>query len=203
MSVSSSHSRSISVRSKVFLDHGNVEYVYEGRQRRCKCRLKSPRYTSWTETNPGRGFYGCPNFGKKTCNFIEWHDEPMSNRAIDVILELKGERKALKIELEQRKEPRGQDKLTVDSSEASTRENEELMILKEDYGMRCSRDRENAESRYVRCEMQELKEGMREWEKKLDDFVKLASKKEQGFQMFFLFSVVVCLLCLCLWVVHF
>ncbi|GLT26405.1 hypothetical protein SLA2020_014740 [Shorea laevis] len=124
----------------------------------------------------------------------------MSSRAIDVILELKGEREALKIELEeQRKEPRGRDKLTVDSSEASTRENEELMILKADYGMRCSRDRENAESRYVRGEVQELKEAMREWEQKLDDFVKLAAKKEQGFQMFFLFSVVVCLLCLCLW----
>ncbi|GLT59633.1 hypothetical protein SLA2020_324410 [Shorea laevis] len=129
----------------------------------------------------------------------------MSNRAIDIILELKGEREALKTELEeQRKEPRGRDKLTVDSSEASTRENEELMILKEDYGMRCSRDRENAESRYVSGEVQELKEAMREWEQKLDEFVKLATaKKEHGFQMFFLFSVVVCLLCLCLWVVHF
>ncbi|GKV18016.1 hypothetical protein SLEP1_g28448 [Rubroshorea leprosula] len=166
MFVSSSHSRFVSVRSKVFLDCGNAEYVYEGHQRHCKCGLKSLRYTSWTETNPERRFYGCPNFGKKdsngdllkTYNFIEWHDEPMSSRAIDVILELKGEREALKTELEQRKEPRGRDKLTVDSSEASTRENEELMILKEDYGMRCSRDKENAESRYVRDEVQELKE---------------------------------------------
>ncbi|GLT28099.1 hypothetical protein SLA2020_030550 [Shorea laevis] len=66
----------------------------------------------------------------------------MSNRAIDVILELKGERKALKTELEQTKEPGGRDKLTMDGSEASTGENEELMILKEDYGIRCSRDRE-------------------------------------------------------------
>ncbi|GLT40158.1 hypothetical protein SLA2020_143130 [Shorea laevis] len=89
----------------------------------------------------------------------------MSSRAIDVILELKGEREALKTELEEkRKEPRGRDKLTVDSGEASTRENEELMILKEDYGMRCSRDRENPESRYVKGEVQELKEAMREWE---------------------------------------
>ncbi|GLT75033.1 hypothetical protein SLA2020_467880 [Shorea laevis] len=102
----------------------------------------------------------------------------MSSRAIDVILELKGEREALKIELEQKKELGGRDKVTVDGSEDSTRENEELMILKEDYGMRCSRDRENAELRYVRGEVQELKEGMREWEKKLDDFVKLAAKKK-------------------------
>ncbi|GLT57086.1 hypothetical protein SLA2020_300850 [Shorea laevis] len=67
----------------------------------------------------------------------------MSSRATDVILELKGKREALKTELEQRKELGGRDKLTVDGCEASTGENEELMILKEDYGMRCLREGEN------------------------------------------------------------
>ncbi|GKU97781.1 hypothetical protein SLEP1_g10872 [Rubroshorea leprosula] len=63
----------------------------------------------------------------------------MSSKAIEVILELKGEREPLKTKLEQMEEPRGQDKWRVDSSEASIEENKELMFLTKDYGMSCSR----------------------------------------------------------------
>lgn len=47
---------------------------------------------SWTYEYPGRRFHGCGNFKvmrKKRCNYFEWFDEDMSNRAKDVIRSLK------------------------------------------------------------------------------------------------------------------
>ncbi|XP_057765916.1 uncharacterized protein LOC130986504 [Salvia miltiorrhiza] len=52
-------------------------------------RLKSPIRTSWTEDNPGRRFYGCQNWKTKKCRFFKWYDEPMGERAIEVINELR------------------------------------------------------------------------------------------------------------------
>ncbi|XP_057801807.1 uncharacterized protein LOC131016971 [Salvia miltiorrhiza] len=69
---------------------------YEGDSRYCFCvnegkRLKAPIRTSWTEDNPGRRFYGCKNWKTKKCRYFKWHDEPMGERAIEVINELKNE----------------------------------------------------------------------------------------------------------------
>ncbi|XP_057768008.1 uncharacterized protein LOC130988235 [Salvia miltiorrhiza] len=47
--------------------------------------------TSWTEDNPGRRFYGCRNWKTKNCGYFDWMDEPMSERAKEVINDLKRE----------------------------------------------------------------------------------------------------------------
>ncbi|XP_058722190.1 uncharacterized protein At4g04775-like [Vicia villosa] len=59
---------------------------------RCWCGLESPLMTSWTYENPGRRFHGCGNFKvmkRKGCNYFQWVDEDMSNRAKDLIRTLK------------------------------------------------------------------------------------------------------------------
>ncbi|CAI0432407.1 unnamed protein product, partial [Linum tenue] len=40
----------------------------------CKCKLPALVQTSGTELNPGRQFYGCPNWmdPKGGCNFFRW-----------------------------------------------------------------------------------------------------------------------------------
>ncbi|XP_057801455.1 uncharacterized protein LOC131016752 [Salvia miltiorrhiza] len=70
-------------------EHGS-NYVY------CRCefegrRLQAPRITSWTDDNPGRRFYGCRNWRMKNCGFFVWYDEPMCERAREVINYLKNE----------------------------------------------------------------------------------------------------------------
>ncbi|XP_057775181.1 uncharacterized protein LOC130994166 [Salvia miltiorrhiza] len=62
----------------------------------CHCeigskRLKALRMTSWTNDIPGRRFYGCRNWKTKNCGFFDWYDEPMSERAREVINHLKNE----------------------------------------------------------------------------------------------------------------
>nr|XP_004488631.1 uncharacterized protein LOC101512886 [Cicer arietinum] len=70
----------------------------------CLCGLESPLCTSWTSENPGRRFHGCGFYklqgtscfaamlfqlqGKKSCNFFDWFDEPMTERAKEVIMSL-------------------------------------------------------------------------------------------------------------------
>ncbi|KAJ9542236.1 hypothetical protein OSB04_028742, partial [Centaurea solstitialis] len=46
----------------------------------CYCGDKMKLRTSWTSTNPGRRFLGCPNFecGKK-CNMFYWVDDELPN----------------------------------------------------------------------------------------------------------------------------
>ncbi|XP_058775893.1 uncharacterized protein At4g04775-like [Vicia villosa] len=59
---------------------------------KCWCEIESPLMTSWTYENPGRRFHGCGNYkvmGKKGCNYFEWVDDDMSNRAKDMIRYLK------------------------------------------------------------------------------------------------------------------
>ncbi|XP_061347348.1 uncharacterized protein At4g04775-like [Gastrolobium bilobum] len=45
--------------------------------RRCKCGRQTIVYTSKTERNPNRAFFGCPNFKDKKpfCNFLRWVDD--------------------------------------------------------------------------------------------------------------------------------
>ncbi|OMO72776.1 Zinc finger, GRF-type [Corchorus olitorius] len=75
-----------------------VEWDYGGDPIMCFCHKIAPRWTSWTNGNPGRRFYGCPKFleGKPYCKkFHVWHDESFPDRAKEVILELKDREKLL------------------------------------------------------------------------------------------------------------
>ncbi|KAK8523230.1 hypothetical protein V6N12_047758 [Hibiscus sabdariffa] len=56
----------------------------------CNCGIPAEMRTSWTKANPGRRFFGCPNFGKKTrkCHFFKWFDPEIDDRPRVVILGL-------------------------------------------------------------------------------------------------------------------
>ena len=59
----------------------------------CECGDICGLWTSWTETNPGRRFIGCPNYrGRNKCNFFHWWDP---DRNVELykgkIVELKNE----------------------------------------------------------------------------------------------------------------
>ncbi|XP_050222581.1 uncharacterized protein LOC126672670 [Mercurialis annua] len=63
-------------------------YEYDGGDRYCRCYSNpiARVYTSWTEKNPGRRFYGCRSYKRGGgCDFFEWFEEPMSDRAKTVI----------------------------------------------------------------------------------------------------------------------
>ncbi|CAH9113373.1 unnamed protein product [Cuscuta epithymum] len=92
---------SIQIESKTF--SFSVEFHYPCQPRYCKCRMrngmpvKASLWTSWTDKNQGRRFYGCPNYESDSCGFFEWHDEPLTGRAKVVINELKLENKQLRL----------------------------------------------------------------------------------------------------------
>ncbi|KAL0002023.1 hypothetical protein SO802_015804 [Lithocarpus litseifolius] len=48
---------------------------------RCYCAKKPVLVVSWTANNPGRRFYGCPNYwvGQK-CKFFQWRDDEICER---------------------------------------------------------------------------------------------------------------------------
>lgn len=78
----------------------------------CYCGIDSPMRTSWSDSNPGRRFFGCNNYGVyeclfsfiilisscdyytckfqtgNACSFFIWIDPPMQPRAKAVILGL-------------------------------------------------------------------------------------------------------------------
>ncbi|RAL46964.1 hypothetical protein DM860_016598 [Cuscuta australis] len=69
----------------------------------CRCREPVVWKTSWTDSNPGRRFVGCLNYGTpKFCQFMEWRDPEVHPRYRDVILGLL--RKAENIREEKPKE---------------------------------------------------------------------------------------------------
>ncbi|KAL0421249.1 UNVERIFIED_CONTAM: hypothetical protein Slati_3147800 [Sesamum latifolium] len=43
----------------------------------CFCGIRAPLRTSWTNDNPGRRFYSCPNCKSGGCRFFTWDDPPM------------------------------------------------------------------------------------------------------------------------------
>jgi hypothetical protein len=57
--------------------------------------------TSWTETNPSRRYFGCPNFRYGThCKFFEWVDKgEVDARSCQVIPELRARNIRLETEL--------------------------------------------------------------------------------------------------------
>ncbi|XP_050241862.1 uncharacterized protein LOC126690777 [Quercus robur] len=48
---------------------------------RCFCSERPVVVVSWTSDNPGRRFYGCPNYwvGRK-CKFFQWLDDEICER---------------------------------------------------------------------------------------------------------------------------
>ncbi|KAK9989033.1 hypothetical protein SO802_029272 [Lithocarpus litseifolius] len=78
----------------------------EGSLRRrapCMCYCPSPQkpvlVISWTDNNPGRRFYGCPNYwiGKK-CKFFQWVDDEICERGKVLIPEMR--QRILKLQAE-------------------------------------------------------------------------------------------------------
>ncbi|XP_057769876.1 uncharacterized protein LOC130989795 [Salvia miltiorrhiza] len=67
-------------------------------------KLKASIMTSWTEDNPGRRFYGCRNWKARHCGFFDWIDAPITERAKEVINDLKSENlKLMKVKHESSK----------------------------------------------------------------------------------------------------
>ena len=84
--MSQSRSSSSSVRNK-----SQLQNEYRGVN--CYCNLPAPCQEAWKQStlDPGRRFLGCSNYrspGRK-CNFFLWVDESYTERARDVIKELK------------------------------------------------------------------------------------------------------------------
>ncbi|KAK4601986.1 hypothetical protein RGQ29_011183 [Quercus rubra] len=57
---------------------------------RCYCNKKPIIVVSWISDNPGRRFYGCPNYwvGGK-CRFFQWYDDEICARG-KVLTQSKG-----------------------------------------------------------------------------------------------------------------
>ncbi|KAL0309138.1 UNVERIFIED_CONTAM: hypothetical protein Sradi_5856100 [Sesamum radiatum] len=51
----------------------------------CTCGREVAVRTSWTSTNPGRRFRGCPSIEGKYCGSFQWVDPPMCRRSREVI----------------------------------------------------------------------------------------------------------------------
>ncbi|KAB1207249.1 hypothetical protein CJ030_MR7G011570 [Morella rubra] len=70
----------------------------------CSCGLRAPLISSWTDSNPGRRFFGCANYGtSKHCGYFCWFDPRVCPRGMEVGLywtkrnkELQKENDALK-----------------------------------------------------------------------------------------------------------
>ncbi|PWA44743.1 zinc finger, GRF-type [Artemisia annua] len=63
----------------------------------CRCGNVAIIKTSWTDRNPGRRFFWCPNvmIWGSDCGTFGWIDPPMCQRAIEIIPGLLRARNAL------------------------------------------------------------------------------------------------------------
>ncbi|KAK4271254.1 hypothetical protein QN277_019972 [Acacia crassicarpa] len=76
-------------RKIVFVRRHSREEHYEGPIRYCHHNLLAPRWMSWSEGNPGRRFYGSPNYYQDGgCGYFEWHDGVFGDRENAVIKDL-------------------------------------------------------------------------------------------------------------------
>ncbi|KAK9991135.1 hypothetical protein SO802_026120 [Lithocarpus litseifolius] len=62
---------------------------------KCYCVEKPVLVISWTTDNPGRRFYGCPNYW---CKFFQWHDDEICERGEVLIPEQR--QRIIKLEAE-------------------------------------------------------------------------------------------------------
>ncbi|KAK9274526.1 hypothetical protein L1049_021775 [Liquidambar formosana] len=55
----------------------------------CYCGDRSKIWTSWTDNNPGRRFYGCPNNkANGSCGYFNWLDPPICLRLKRIVPKL-------------------------------------------------------------------------------------------------------------------
>ncbi|VVA17917.1 PREDICTED: GRF zinc finger [Prunus dulcis] len=53
---------------------------------KCCCGKQAQEFTSWTDANPWRCFFGCVKYGRgQGCNFFQWIDPRMGERSRTVI----------------------------------------------------------------------------------------------------------------------
>uniref|UniRef100_A0A164VN21 GRF-type domain-containing protein n=1 Tax=Daucus carota subsp. sativus TaxID=79200 RepID=A0A164VN21_DAUCS len=93
---------------------------------KCKCDILAPLQEAWREgtMDPGRRFFGCSNYKDPTkkCNFFLWADPPYSDRARDIIHQLRFKMRVKDAELQKMKE------------ELSFVERK-MLVLNEEYGV--------------------------------------------------------------------
>ncbi|KAH6757340.1 hypothetical protein C2S52_023481 [Perilla frutescens var. hirtella] len=77
-------------------------FEFEDGRNLCKCGDLEVLWTSWTQENHGRRFYGCRNYSpakeryrKKGCNHFSWYNCEMCERAKEVINGIKAENRIL------------------------------------------------------------------------------------------------------------
>ncbi|PWA38768.1 zinc finger, GRF-type [Artemisia annua] len=71
----------------------------------CACGRRAVIRTSWTNINPGRRFYSCPQ-KDSNCPFIDWVDPPMCPRSVLIIPGLLRGRNTLEANLRQAEQDR-------------------------------------------------------------------------------------------------
>ncbi|GLU17392.1 hypothetical protein SLE2022_337590 [Rubroshorea leprosula] len=119
-------------RPPFILYDGIPEYDYPPPIRHCECSKFAPRWTAWRDSNPGRRFYGCPDFREedvsKKCDYFVWHDTDFTERTKDVIWYLYNERKKL---LKENSELRKQLKRSHEEDVEQTRQRQSVSVNEE------------------------------------------------------------------------
>ncbi|KAK4283021.1 hypothetical protein QN277_000024 [Acacia crassicarpa] len=76
-------------RKVVFMRRPSREEQYEGSMQYCHHNLLAPWWTSWSDGNPGRRFYGFRNsYQDGGCRYFKWHDDGFGERENVVIKDL-------------------------------------------------------------------------------------------------------------------
>ncbi|XP_050215425.1 uncharacterized protein At4g04775-like [Mercurialis annua] len=65
---------------------------------KCKCGIDAKVMVAWTEKNPGRRFFRCPNWRAKQCSFFSWYDEEYAPHIKHMLNSLKKQKEALQKE---------------------------------------------------------------------------------------------------------
>ncbi|XP_052625947.1 uncharacterized protein At4g04775-like [Lactuca sativa] len=94
----SSSSSIKSIRSRRIVRNGEVEL--------CKCNEEAPMFTSWTAKNPGRRFYGCPNYKDESmnCKYFMWIDDELTTqRYKDLLFNMHHDMKGMEDEIKELK----------------------------------------------------------------------------------------------------
>ncbi|XP_042752055.1 uncharacterized protein At4g04775-like [Lactuca sativa] len=94
----SSSSSIKSIRSRRIVRSGGVDL--------CKCNEEASIFTSWTAKNPGRRFYGCPNYKDESmnCKYFTWIDDELTiQRYKDLLFNMNHDMKGMEDEIKKLK----------------------------------------------------------------------------------------------------
>ena len=96
---------------------------------KCRCGIVAPCWEAWKDGtfDPGRRFYGCSRYKDpgRSCNFFQWAEPTFSERAREVIHQLKMKADALSEELRL-----AEDKIATLKLELSMAEEKNLQMEK-------------------------------------------------------------------------